>query len=118
MLMAMPGVRSGPVDSPRRPSNRRDAPILRDLVSRRLRAPGSSEIVARSLTQVVEDAFFIDACSLIPHLRDSLDDPIAAATEAAVETLVEELADLLDMLPDAALETWDRARLEAELGYE
>jgi hypothetical protein len=75
-------------------------------------------MIARSLTQVVEDAFVVDACALIPHLRDSLDEPIAAATEAAVDRLVDELADLLDLLPETAVDTWDRARVAADLGYE
>ena len=91
---------------------------LRELVSHRLRAAGSRELVARSLTQLVEDAFVVDACSPIPHLRDALDEPIAAATETAVDTLIDELADLLDLLPETAADAWHRARLAADLGYE
>ena len=91
---------------------------LRERVSFRLRAPHSRELVARSLTQLVEDAFLVDACSSIPHLRDALDEPIAAATETAVDTLIDELADLLDLLPETAVDAWDRARRAADLGYE
>ncbi len=91
---------------------------LRERVTVRLRAPGSRELVARSLTQLVEDAFLVDACSAIPHLRDALDEPIAAATETAIDTLIDELADLLDLLPETAENAWNRAQLEADLGYE
>ena len=110
-----------PLDYERRtdvPSMGRPPVPLRDLVSHRLRAPGSRELVARSLTQLVEDAFLVDACPPIPHLRDALDEPIAAATETAVETLIDELADLLDLLPDGGVDAWDRAALQAELAYE
>lgn len=99
------------------PSLRRPVP-LRERVTFRLRAPQSREIVARSLTQLVEDAFLVDACSPVPHLRDALDGPIAAATETAVDTLIDELADILDLLPETAVDAWDRARRVAELGYE
>ena len=110
-----------PLDYERRtdvPAMGRPPVTLRDLVSNRLRAPGSRELVARSLTQLVEDAFLVDARQPIPHLRDALDEPIAVATETAVETLIDELADLLDLLPDNTTSTWDRAGLQAELGYE
>lgn len=96
---------------------RRPVP-LRERVTLRLRAPHSRQLVALSLTQLVEDAFLVDACSSIPHLRDALDEPIAAATETAVDTLIDELADLLDLLPETAVEAWDRARRAAELGFE
>ncbi|MGH2407421.1 MAG: hypothetical protein ACRDF7_04985 [Candidatus Limnocylindrales bacterium] len=91
---------------------------MRELVSHRLRSPGSRERVARSLTQLVEDAFLVDARSPIPHLRDALDEPIAAATETAVDTLIDELADLLDLLPDEDAAAWDRTGQEAQLDYE
>lgn len=99
------------------PSSVRPLP-LRERVSFRLRAPSARELVARSLSQVVEDAFLVDACSPLPHLRDALDEPIAAATEAAVATLIDELADLLDLLPETAADAWDRARQTADLGVE
>ena len=57
--------------------------------------PQARERVARNLTQLVEDALAVAAFSAIPHLRDALDEPIAAATAIAIETLVGELADLL-----------------------
>lgn len=91
---------------------------LRDLVMIRLRAPRSRELVARSLVQLVEDAFLFDAPARIPHLRDALDEPVAAATETALDTLIDELADLLDLIPDTAADAWHRAQLEADLGYE
>lgn len=75
------------------------------------------ERVARSLTHVVEDAFLAASCSPTRHLRDALDEPIAAATEAAVATLIDELADLLDLVPETAADAWQRAYLEADLGY-
>ncbi|MEP6637879.1 MAG: hypothetical protein ABJC39_00890 [Chloroflexota bacterium] len=96
---------------------RRSLP-LRAQVAFRLRTPGSRGLIARSLTQLVEEAFLVDACSPIPHLRDAWDEPIAAATETAIETLVDELADVLDLLPATGGNAWDRARLEADLGYE
>lgn len=100
------------------PSLVRRPVVLRERITFRLRAAQSREQVARSLTQLVEDAFLVDTCKLIPHLRDALDEPIAAATETAVETLIDELADLLDLLPETSAGAWDRARLEADLGYE
>ena len=100
------------------PSLVRRPVVLRERITLRLRAPQSRELVAQSLTQLVEAAFLVDACASIPHLRDALDEPIAAATETAVDTLIDELADLLDLLPETAADGWDRARLEADLGYE
>ena len=91
---------------------------LRGQVTARLCGAEAREQVARSLTQVVEDAFLVAACSPTRHLRDALDEPIAAATEAAVATLVDEMADLLDLVPETAADAWQRARLEADFGYE
>jgi hypothetical protein len=68
--------------------------------------------------QLVEDASIVDACAPMPHLQRALDGSISAATEAAVDTLIDELADLLDQLPDSAIDSWDRACLAADLGYE
>lgn len=91
---------------------------LRGQVTARLYDGDARELVARSLTQLVEDAFLIGACAPIRHMRDALDEPIAAATEAALGTLVDELADLLDLIPETAAGAWQRARIEADLGYE
>jgi len=104
----------------RRPesSSRTSATSLGECVDRRLRAPGSREAIALALTQVVEDAFLFDVCSGLPNLRGSLDEPISIASEVALETLIDELQDLLDRLPDAASEAWDRARIAADLGTE
>jgi hypothetical protein len=100
-----PGASPGPVS-------------LREQVNARLCGAEARESVARSLTRVVEDAFLPGSCSSTRHLRDALDEPIAAATETAITTLVDELADLLDLLPETAADAWSRARLEADLGYE
>lgn len=91
---------------------------LRGQVTARLSGPEAREQVARSLTDLVEEAFLVGACSTTRHLRDALDEPIAAATEAAMTTLVDELADLLDLVPETDADAWQRARLEADLGYE
>jgi hypothetical protein len=101
----------------KRRSNRRPV-SLRGQVTARLYGAEARELVARSLTQLVEDAFLVGACLPTRHLRDAFDEPIAAATEAAVGTLVDELADLLDLMPESAADAWQRARIEADLGYE
>lgn len=90
---------------------------VRAQVIARLCGAEAREQVARSLTQLVEDAFLVAACSPTRHLRDALDEPIAAATEAAVATLIDELDDLLDLMPETAADAWQRARLEADLDY-
>ncbi len=92
--------------------------LLRERIIGRLRGPRSREQVARSLTLVVEEAFLDAAWAPLPHLRDALDEPIAAATEVAVATLVDELADLLDLVPETMFDTWERARIEVDLGRE
>jgi hypothetical protein len=74
-----PGASPGPVS-------------LRGQVNARLCGAEARESVARSLTRVVEDAFLPGSCSSTHHLRDALDEPIAAATETAITTLVDELA--------------------------
>ena len=91
---------------------------LRGQVTARLSGPDARERVARSLTQLVEESFLVHECLPIRHLRDALDEPIAAATDAAIFTLVDELGDLLDLVPESAADAWQRARLEADFGYE
>lgn len=90
---------------------------VRAQVAARLCGAEAHEQVARSLTQLVEDAFLVAACSPTRHLRDALDEPIAAATEAAVATLIDELDDLLDLMPETDADAWQRARLEADLDF-
>lgn len=92
--------------------------VLHDRVTARLRGPRAHEQVARSLADVVAEAFLIRGRIALPHLQDALDEPIAAATEVALETLVDELADLVDLLPMVEPDAWERARLEADLGLE
>jgi hypothetical protein len=75
-------------------------------------------LVARRLSQVVIEAFLIPGGHRLPHLQDALDEPIAAATEVALETLIDELADLVDLLPGVDPGAWEQARLRAELGLE
>ena len=94
------------------PDPRRRPRPVRERITVRLRSPRSRELVARSLILVVEDAFRDE----IPHLRDALDEPIAVATETAVDTLIDELEDLFDLVPESATEAWDRARDAADLG--
>jgi hypothetical protein len=92
--------------------------MLQDRVIARLRGARAREQVARGLTQVVAEAFLIPGVRSLPHLQDALDEPISAATEVALETLIDELADLVDLLPAWEPGAWERARLEAELGVE
>jgi hypothetical protein len=102
---------------PRRVSVPRPVSVRGQVIAR-LCGAEAHELVARSLTQLVEDAFLVAACSPTRHLRDALDQPIAAATEAAVATLIDELDDLLDLMPETASDAWQRARLEADLAFE
>ena len=92
--------------------------ILRERVLIRLRSARARELVARRLSQVVAEAFLVPGGQPLPHLQDALDEPIAAATEVALETLIDELADLVDLLPTADLGAWEQARVRAELGLE
>jgi hypothetical protein len=93
-------------------------PLLRERVSGRLRGAQAREQIARTLSLIVEDAFMVPSGRLVAHLQDALDQPVAAATEAAIDTLVDELADLLDLLPEVESPAWERSRIEAELGLE
>lgn len=92
--------------------------VLHDRVRARLRGPRAHEQVARSVADIVAEAFLIRGSNSLPHLQDALDEPIAAATEVALETLVDELGDLVDLLPTLEPDAWERARLEADLGLE
>ena len=89
-------------------------------VSSRLRDDQSHRRVAEALTEVA-----VAAMHPARHLGlgrapsgGLLEDPIESATQAAVETLIARLEDLVESLPAPTIEQLQSEQLAAELGIE
>jgi hypothetical protein len=89
-------------------------------VTRRLRADESRRLVSAALAEVAAAAIH-PACLRGPggpRMSGLLEDPVASATRVAVETLVDELEDLVDTLPASMLASLAAEQLAADLGLE
>jgi hypothetical protein len=51
-------------------------------------------------------------------MESLIEEPVAMATRAAIETLIDELEDLVDSLPASELDHLALEQLEADLGFE
>jgi hypothetical protein len=89
-------------------------------VSRRLRGDESRRLVWAALAEVaaaaIHPASRRDPSG--PRMSGLLEDPVASATDVAVETLIDELEDFVDSLPSSVLESLAAEQLEADLGIE
>jgi hypothetical protein len=89
-------------------------------VSRRLRGDASRKRVSAALAEVAAEAIhparFLGRGG--SRMSGLLEDPVASATEVAVETLIDELEDLVDTLPASTLESLAAEQLAADLGLE
>ena len=89
-------------------------------VSRRLRDDDCHRAVANVLAQVASAAIYPAHHPLAGEsgMTGLLEDPVASATHVAVETLIDELEDLLDALPRSTVNLLATEQLLAELGLE
>jgi hypothetical protein len=89
-------------------------------VARRLRDDDCQRRVSAVLADVAASAIYphVDQLSGRPHVNGLLEDPVASATRVAVETLIDELDDLVDALTPEALGRLAAEQLEADLGIE
>lgn len=94
--------------------------VLESKVRRRIRDDESHRRLSAALTQVAVAAIH-PARHVGLGLSESegmLEGPIESATEAAVETLIAGLEDMMASLPGATLERLANEQLAAELGIE
>jgi hypothetical protein len=89
-------------------------------VRQRMRDAESHRRVAEVLTEIA-----VDAIHPARHLRvgrsvsgGMLEDPIESATQAAVETLIARLEELVETLPRGTVEELESEQLVAEFGLE
>jgi hypothetical protein len=89
-------------------------------VTRRLRDDDSRRRVSAALAEVAAAAIHPAGARLAggPVMSGLLEDPVASATQVAVDTLIDELEDLVDALPPATLERLAAEQVAADLGIE
>jgi hypothetical protein len=89
-------------------------------VSRRLRDGEAIGRVSAVLAEVAAAAIHPAGARLATGevMSGLLEDPVASATRVAVETLIDELEDLVDALPRSTLERLAAEQVAAELGIE
>jgi hypothetical protein len=89
-------------------------------VTRRLRDDDSRRRVSAALAEVAAAAIHPGGARVARGavMSGLLEDPVASATRVAVETLIDELEDLVDALPPATLERLAAEQLAADLGIE
>ncbi|HXG39943.1 MAG TPA: hypothetical protein VNJ28_03280 [Candidatus Limnocylindrales bacterium] len=103
----------------------RSRTLLLDRIERRIAGPDGRERIHRALDAIARDALCL-GCSctdwLPPALGDvltgAIDDAVRSASRVAVATLVDEIIDALDLIPDDALAIWEKAYIRASLGLE
>jgi hypothetical protein len=89
-------------------------------LARRLRNDESHRRVSAALAEVAAAAIHprIQARARGSMMSGLLEAPVASATQVAMETLIDELDDLVETLSPAALDQLAAEQLEAELGIE
>jgi hypothetical protein len=89
-------------------------------VSRRLRGEESRRRVSSALAEVAAAAIHPASRGGPggPTMSGVLEDPVASATQVAVETLIDELEDFVDSLPSSMLDSLAAEQLAADLGIE
>jgi hypothetical protein len=89
-------------------------------VARRLRGDESHRRVSAVLAEIAASAIHPrpDGISHGPVMTGLLEDPVASATHVAVETLIDELDDLVEALSRDSLRKLAAEQLEADLGIE
>jgi hypothetical protein len=89
-------------------------------VARRLRDDDSHRRVSAVLAEVAAAAIHprVDPLSGRRRMNGLLEDPVASATRVAVETLIDELDDLVDALAPEALARLAAEQVAADLGIE
>lgn len=94
--------------------------VVERRVSRRLRDDESHRRVASALADIAVAAIYPSRYvgSERSAIGGLLEDPIASATRVAVETLIDELEDLVDTLPPSTLERLVAEQRDADLGLE
>lgn len=87
---------------------------------RRVRDDESHRRIASALADVARAAIHpARYAALDGRAMDSLiEDPVESATRAAVETLIDELEDLVESLPRSALDRLAAEQVMADLGFE
>ncbi|HKG57917.1 MAG TPA: hypothetical protein VKA85_11770 [Candidatus Limnocylindrales bacterium] len=93
---------------------------LEHRLTRRLRDDDTHRRIATALADVAVAAIHPGRhAQLADRVMDSfLEDPVENATRAAVETLIDELEELVDSMPVSALERLAAEQLTADLGIE
>jgi hypothetical protein len=95
---------------------------LRARIDDRIRAADSREHIASALADLARGALDCGAIQTpsapLHGLLGALDDSVEIATTTAIESLIRELSHVVDLLPDIALDAWERERLRATLGLE
>lgn len=93
---------------------------LEQKLVRRVRDDDSHRRIVAALADVALAAMHpARHVALAGRAMDSLiEDPVESATRAAVETLIDELEDLVDSLPRSALDRLAAEQLTADLGVE
>ncbi|MFL5679898.1 MAG: hypothetical protein ACJ77B_04795 [Chloroflexota bacterium] len=87
---------------------------------RRVRDDDSHRRIAAALADVAVAAIHPARRARLdgPAIDSLVEEPVESATRAAVETLIDELEDLLDSLPASAVERLAEEQLVADLGME
>jgi hypothetical protein len=89
-------------------------------IARRLHDRDAYHVVSVALTDVALRAIHpasVDG-SAGPTAMGVLEDPVAGATRAAIETLIDELSDLVEELPASVVERLIAEQRSADLGLE
>jgi hypothetical protein len=96
-----------------------DSSILERRIVRRLRDDASRRLLADALNEIALSAVFPRAARGAEIGRtELLEDSIASVTAVAIETLIDELEDLVEELEPAKLEELAAAQRLADLGIE
>ena len=94
--------------------------VLETKLTRRIRGDDSHRRIAAALADVAVAAIHpARRAGLDGRAMDALvEEPVESATRAAVETLIDELEDLVDSMPRSAIERLAAEQVLADLGVE